>query len=236
MPSLAAGVGHRLTAVRRFRPPSLFGDVPGPLLPSRAVGVGHSPFRAIVSNEGRSLPVRPAAPPRFDPYVEAAGVGSIPDEYDALSEMRGTNRRSRNNLPLCIVPQPGKVGQDFWEALGAESSHIFHEDVSRSSFANKTGELGPEPPFVFRPLPPPREGGWLAGESSGEDAEAGFGDEVVVSDVVGDGDCRPVLLENSPTERVRLAKSDVPKAPGSFESKCQPSDSCEQLDDGKRVT
>lgn len=146
--------------------------------------------------------------------------------------MRGTNRRSRYNLPLSIVPQPGKVGQDFREAAGTESADIFHEDVAGSSLANNTGRVGPEPSLVFRPFPAPREGGRLAGESCGDDVDSGFSDEVIVSDVVVDGDVGPVLREDRPAIGVDLAKSDVPKAPGSLESKCDPSNPLEQSDDG----
>jgi hypothetical protein len=172
--------------------------------------------------------------------VEALGVGSIADEYDALSEMRGTNRRSRYNLPLSIVPQPGKVGQDFREAAGAESSDIFHEDVARSCLANKTGRVGPEPSVVFRPFPAPRERGWLAGEAGREDVDASVDvsevPSVEGSHVVPAGDMGPVLLEDLPAIGVDLAKTDVPKPSCSLESKCDPSNSLEQSDDGKRVT
>jgi len=176
------------------------------------------------------LPVRPAAPPRFDPYVDALGVGSIADEYDALSEMRGTNRRSRYNLPLSIVPQPGKVGQDFREAAGTESSDILHEDVRGSTLANKTGRVGPEPSFVFGALPATREGGRLTGESGAEDV-TDTGLEVIRPNVVVLGDVGPVLSEDRPAIGVDFAKRDVPKASGSLESKCDPSNPLEKADD-----
>ena len=164
--------------------------------------------------------------------MEALGVGSIADEYNAFSEMRGTNRRSRYNLPLSIVPQPGKVGQDFREAAGAESSDILHEDVARSSLANNAGRVGPEPAVVFRPFPPSCEGGGLAGEAGRDDVDPRFFDEAVGADVFVAGDFGPVLSEDRPAIGVDLAKSDVPKPASALESKCDPSNPLEQSDDG----
>ena len=145
--------------------------------------------------------------------------------------MRGTNRRSRYNLPLSIVPQPGKVGQDFREAAGTESSDILHEDVLGSSLANKTGCVGPEPAVVLRPFPAPREGGRLAGKAGGEDLTSPF-IEGKGPDVIVLGDVRPVLGEDLPAIGVDLAKTDVPKPPCSLESKCDPSNPLEQSVDG----
>jgi hypothetical protein len=152
--------------------------------------------------------------------------------------MRGTNRRSRYNLPLSIVPQPGKVGQDFREAAGTESSDILHEDVAGSSLANKTGCVGPEPTLVFRSLAPACEAGGLAGESGGDDV-ADPGEEVHGADVFFAGDDRPPSREYGPAIGVDLAKRDVPKPSCAFESKCDPSDPLEKADDselGNRVT
>jgi hypothetical protein len=44
---------------------------------SRAIGVGQRSCRAIVSNDGRTGPTRPAAPPWLVPYELALGVGNI---------------------------------------------------------------------------------------------------------------------------------------------------------------
>lgn len=132
----------------------------------------------------------------------ATGVGH---NEDSLSDMRGTKRRSRNNLPLRIVPQPGKVGQDFWEARGAESSHILQEDPSGLSFANKTGNVGPEPAIIFQPFATARERRGLAGESGGDDVVLS-GPNMEGLDVVMLRDIRPMLGKDALTERVDLDK------------------------------
>ena len=60
-----------------------------PFCPSLAIGVGHSPRRAIVSKLGRNFPTRPAAPPMFPLKVDAVGVGSKDEK--PFSPMRGAN-------------------------------------------------------------------------------------------------------------------------------------------------
>lgn len=146
--------------------------------------------------------------------------------------MRGTNRRSRYNLPLSIVPQPGKVGQDFREAAGAESSHILQEDVLRSSFANKTGCVGPEPAVVFVPFPAPRERGGLAGESGADEGGPNASVEVERTNVIMGRSIRPVFSEDGPAVRVDLTKERVLESSGSLESKADTSDPLEQANVG----
>jgi hypothetical protein len=149
--------------------------------------------------------------------------------------MRGTNRRSRYNLPFRIVPQPGKVGQDLREAAGAESSHIFHEDVAGSNLANDTGRVGPEPAVVFRAFASTCEAGGLARESGRDDLPFS-GASAELADVIPDFDVRPVLPKDRLAVGVDLDKSGVPKAPGAFESKCDPSNPLEESEGGELLS
>jgi hypothetical protein len=84
-------------------------------------------------------------------------VGHIADDEDPLSNVRGTDRGSRYNFPLRVIPEAGKVAENFVKAFGAEAANVLTHDVGGSKVANKTGELGPEVARVFLRAPPPGE-------------------------------------------------------------------------------
>lgn len=75
--STHSGLSFAPACVRSDSGPSRFGEgVSAPASASFARGLAHL---ASVSRLGLSGPTRPAAPPRFDPYELADGVGHISD-------------------------------------------------------------------------------------------------------------------------------------------------------------
>jgi hypothetical protein len=159
------GVGHTFVAI--LASPELpLANATGPFVPSLARGVGHC--LAIVSRPGRSLPVRPAAPPRFVPYAWAVGVGySPPEDEQPLPLVRCADIGRSEQAPLRIEPELGQRPQNSSETSSrSERWDVLQHDEAGSYFAKHPCDLGPEPPLVvFSEL--------LAGDAPGLTGEAG---------------------------------------------------------------
>jgi len=69
------------------------------------------------------------------------GVGHDPD---ALSLMRRSGVASPEHSPSCIIPQRGQVAENTSKSARSEHWGVFHEDESRSYFANDPRHLSPE--------------------------------------------------------------------------------------------
>jgi hypothetical protein len=106
--------------------------------------------------------------------------------------VRGANGRSRNAVPLRVIPERGQVGDDVLESSTKESCDVLHEDVSGFQYANGAGELGPEPAGIVGAEPLACIGDWLARESSGQNVNSLDGAPVDGGDVSVDGESGPV--------------------------------------------
>jgi hypothetical protein len=60
---------------------------------------------------------------------DASGVGNNPDP---ITDVRGTDGRSRYAIPFRVIPDRGKVADHFIDSPSKESCHVLHEDVSGS--------------------------------------------------------------------------------------------------------
>ena len=123
---------------------------------------------------------------------------------DAFTEVRGTTRCRRNNLPLRVIPHLGQVANDKVESSLDESGDVLHEDVAGSKVANNSGELGPEPARVFLRETLTGETDGLAGESSGDEVDS-LCASVDVPDVLVAFDSGPVMGEDRAAVGVDLA-------------------------------
>jgi hypothetical protein len=166
----------------------------GDLLSSFATGVGQRDFV-------KSLGGRPFVRRAIAFVLLASGVGN---NEDPLAEVRGTNRGSRNNLPLRVIPHLGQSRDDNVESSLDESGDVLHEDVAGSKLANNSGELGPEPARVFLREPFAGEADGLTGETSADEVD-GLGACVDRPDVVVADDSGPVIGEHCSAVRVDLA-------------------------------
>jgi len=77
-----------------------------------------------------------------------------------------------NNSPPRIKPHLGKVSKDSTESANNKRWAVFHEDVSRSHFANDSSDLRPEVPLVLLTLPLPGNGERLARVPGSDDINA----------------------------------------------------------------
>jgi hypothetical protein len=87
--------------------------------------------------------------------------------------MGSSDLSSRNNVPLAVIPERGKVFNDSDPPVIKEPWNILSEHVSGSKYANGTGELGPEPTGVVFAFALAGDGDWLAGESSADEVNRG---------------------------------------------------------------
>jgi hypothetical protein len=74
----------------------------------------------------------------------ASGVGNNPDSVSAVGR---TNVGCRNNSPLRIEPQRGKVGEDNVESSKSEHWAVFNVCVSRSYLPNDSRHVLPHAGF-----------------------------------------------------------------------------------------
>lgn len=115
-----------------------------PLRQSRAVGVGSD--RTVTSSDGRNGPVRPAAPPWFEPYGCAVGVGS--EQIDPLAVVRGSEVRGR--LKQRRSPLEAHPANVLENRLGPvqEVGNVLDENERRLAASHDANELRPERPVV----------------------------------------------------------------------------------------
>jgi hypothetical protein len=177
--------------------------------------------------------------------------------------MRGPELGSRYTRPFRIIPEPGQVRQDFSKRRSAvdvpEPGDVLDQDPSGFKEANKTGELGPEPPRVLSALTTTCDGDRLTGEAAAEEIntksvkvmpecrrcglrfDVAFLDPTA-SELVGVGrkrlrivpppDVWPVLLQHGPTERINLnLPPTLPSRP--LQPQVEPADAREQGPEGR---
>lgn len=159
----------------------------------------------------------------------------MPDDPDAVTEVRRTNGGSWNSVPLCVIPERGKVCENGCESSAAKSPDVLHEHVAGSKVANETAKLSPQAGSLTV------QAGTLAGEAdvlAGEAAADG-GDSfdavgskpgsVKLSDVVIAGNSGPVLGQHAPAPRVDLAEGDGLE-PGALKAQREAADARKQVE------
>lgn len=100
----------------------------------------------MLASECRTGPVRPAAPPRFDPYEFALGVGkivSLGDDDDPVAPMRRPHLASPDNAGTGGVSEVVQVSEDETKAGRPVSHDVLAEHPSRPQSVHDSGELGP---------------------------------------------------------------------------------------------
>lgn len=189
------------TASTSVPPSRAFVGVTSPAwLPSEALGVGHIPFRAIVSSDGRTA--APGLALWFVPPELAAGVGN---HEDPVTSVRGANGCRRNAVPLRVIPARGQVSENSLKPPNKERCHVLNKHVPGSNLPNDPGVLSPQSRLF--PVNSSAESccaDVLAREPS---AEHVTGREVVGADgshVVEAGDVGPMLREDLGRIRVTL--------------------------------
>ena len=151
-------------------------------------------------------------PPPIRAFIARCASGVLPSSCatgvghneDPLSDVRGTKRGSRYNLPLRVIPEAGKVVENFVKPFGAESPNVLAHNVSGSKVANKAGKLRPEPPLVRLGFAFPGEADGLAGEPSNKDVWSGC-TRAERLDVRVARDVRPMFSEDPLAIRINLA-------------------------------
>jgi len=144
------------------------GNCPRPIRPSplsfqsRALGVGH---RSSRNHE-------PASRLRIDGaswFALAVGVCNKPEP---VASVRGANGRSRDAVPLRVIPARGQVSENTLKPPSKESCDVLHDDVAGSKLANESRVLAPKTracPVDSSALA--GEADVLAGESAAEDVD-----------------------------------------------------------------
>lgn len=163
----------------------------------------------------------------------ATGVGH---NEESLAEMRRSHCCSGKTNPFRVIPDIGKVGEDFEEdSVGSDSRYVFSDDPAGSVVADDFRELGPEVPRVFFALALPCEAGRLTGESPADDVGLGdvWADESWsdVSHVSDDWDVGPVGGEDFARKGFGFALKLCVSETCPFEAKLKPSDSAEEAPD-----
>jgi hypothetical protein len=159
---------------------------------SFARGVGHIGFK-------KSLGGRPPERCATAFVLLASGVGNNPD---AVAAVMGTNGGSRYAVPFRIIPERGQVSENVSKPSTKQSCDVFHEDVSRSNFANNSGVLSPQPAALAgKSSALSRKANVLAGEAAADNVNGNsvccqsFGGEA--SHVVINRHLRPMLSQNA---------------------------------------
>jgi hypothetical protein len=231
LPSDARGVGNviRATAVARSSPPDrglLIRAKSGPL--ALAFGVGH--FSGVLTICGRDCPVMPGVIlPALDPSV-AAGVAHNPYPVPLVGSSKGG---SRYTMPLRIVPERGKVGEDNVKPSSNKGRAVFNECVSGSYFSNGSSKFTPKStPSSFNSATPAGDRYVLAGESSGQQVHGLDLGKIHLADVFVDGLVGPAQREYPTCVGVHLAEPCVIE-PGPFQAQVATSGTGEEGADGE---
>jgi hypothetical protein len=116
--------------------------------------------------------------------------------------MRCAQEGRRYNIPFRIEPERGKLPENSLESSKSKGSNVFHDDETRSYFANKTRELSPKSASVAVNSNGKRIGfaDVLAGKASADEVngnaicrQASTGKRF---NIVVDRDIRPMLSED----------------------------------------
>ena len=59
---------------------------------------------------------------------DAVGVGRLSDAEQSLSSVWGSNITSSNNCPSCVIPNFGKVLENFFESECEMASDVLQDD------------------------------------------------------------------------------------------------------------
>jgi hypothetical protein len=70
----------------------------------------------------------------------SVGVGQYPEPF---SEMWSTHGFRRNNIPLRIIPERGKVSEYSARSPSKQSCDVLNDDVAGSKVANGSGIFPP---------------------------------------------------------------------------------------------
>lgn len=98
-------------------------------------------------------------------FAVAVGVGS--NDPDAISLVRGAGVDRSQHAPSRVIPQRGKITEDSGKSSVNKSWAVFHEDVTRSNFADNARHVSPHAAFGAVDAPPfACDGDVLAREAS----------------------------------------------------------------------
>lgn len=191
--SAVSGTGYRWPSTRLHQSCQLF--LSGFFTPRR--GDSRPPFAAV-----------------------ALGVGHNPNSVPKLS---GTSVGSWNAMPFCIIPDRGQVSEYSAQPSTKQRCHVFHDDDSRSYFANEAEEFSPEPATVaFKALSSARKTDVLARESANDAVRiASILSKPIrckSGNIVIDTNLGPVLFENLAGFLVDLAERDRLETAGTLQA------------------
>jgi hypothetical protein len=141
------------------------------LLPLQSIEVGVGHIRTARSvNVVPCDPVVVGLPPEaFESVVVVVGHSEKPEPF---ASVRCANGGRREQTPLRIEPEVGKVGKDVRQPESNKLGDVLQEDEARSHVSDDPGDVGPEPSLVIdtSTLPRLREG--LAGEAGSDEIHA----------------------------------------------------------------
>ena len=155
----------------------------------------------------------------------ATGVGHKPEPVAAV---RGANGRSRDAVPLRVIPARGQVSENSVESSASEGGDVLHDDVAGSKLANEPREVPPKTrAFSVDPRSLSRAADVLAGETSAEDIDWPNSVGAQFSHIGVAGHSGPMLGEDTTTESVALGLPHDSHA-CAFETEVESSDAAEQ--------
>lgn len=148
--------------------------------------------------------------------------------------MPGANVGSWNAVPFRVIPERGQVPENGSESSPEKRGDIFHDDVSGSNLANKTGVFTPEAAaFTCEPRAFASRGDILAGKSSANNvgcdairAQSADGEGL---DIVIDRHLRPVFRQHAARERFDLAEGDRLKAARPLKAQAEAADARKEI-------
>jgi hypothetical protein len=204
-----------------------------PIIHSTNCGSGRTPRAAWPSI---SVVRHPA--PKFVPNVgfvyplDFLGVGNNPD---AISTVGGTKDGSRYAFPDCIVPERGQVSENVSKPVTKQLCAVFHDDVSRSNFANQSRVFAPETrSSALDAFPLARRTDVLTWEPAADDINGKSISSKIVgaesSDVFINRNLRPVFRENETAEWFDLAERHGFKPAGPFQAQRETANPAKQVE------
>lgn len=192
----ACGVGHSLTAVCRFMPPSPCNPAP---VWQFAWGVGHFSSARMISvrfapddlrpEQGRGVGKgarkfrgeRPADRSAIAFVFVASGVGNNPD---SVPPVRGTNGARWYAMPFRVIPDLGQGPENDVQPSTKQRCHVLQDDVTGSNHASGSNHFPEESRTgAGKPGAGPGIGEVLAREARADDVGMGILRRSYVADV-----------------------------------------------------